>query len=69
MATFRMDFMKKRFKYLNRQVELLQADKQRILNELENIEYRLGKLEPQVWETLELIVNERYPQKDGRIVD
>lgn len=67
-----MDFMKKRFKYLNRQVELLQSERERLMNELENIDYRLGKLEPQVWETLELIVDERYnkcTEKDGRIVD
>ncbi len=67
--TFRLQFMKKRFKYLNRQVELLKADKERLLNELEIIDFRLVKLEPQVWETLELIVDERHTEKDGRIID
>jgi len=65
--TFRMDFMKKRFLYLNRQVELLQAERERLINEVENIDYRLGKLEPQVWETLEAITNERFASQDGTV--
>jgi len=51
--SFRMDFMKKRYLFLNRTISQLIEERKRLIAQIENIDYRLSRLEPQVWETLE----------------
>lgn len=67
--SFRMDFMKKRYLFLNRTISELTEERKRLIAQIENIDYRLSRLEPQVWETLEVLNDGRNKQKDGRIIE
>lgn len=67
--SFRMDFMKKRYLFLNRTISELTEERKRLIAQIDNIDYRLSRLEPQVWETLEVLNDGRHKQKDGRIIE
>ena len=72
----RLEFLKRRYNYLNRDVKTFLKEKERLEYEAERINIQLSNvnsiittLEQRMWETVSLIGEENDNAKDGKIIE